>query len=48
MKNIEKVWKAEQRLQAEEKKIKELQRELQQERDREEITSFAEKQGVIE
>ncbi|XP_059485562.1 pre-mRNA-splicing factor CWC25 homolog [Neocloeon triangulifer] len=48
MKNMEKVWKAEQRQEAEQKKIRELQRELQEERNREEITSYAEMQGVID
>ncbi|XP_065353680.1 pre-mRNA-splicing factor CWC25 homolog [Cloeon dipterum] len=48
MKNMEKVWKAEQRQEAEKKKIKELQRELREERAREEITKYAEDQGVIE
>lgn len=47
MKNIERVWKAEQKFEAERKKIDELQKELKQERAREEITRFAEERGAI-
>ncbi|XP_046385513.1 pre-mRNA-splicing factor CWC25 homolog [Ischnura elegans] len=48
MKNMEKVWKAEQRHEQEKKKIAELQREIREEREREEIRKFAEDGGVIE
>ncbi|XP_049424355.1 pre-mRNA-splicing factor CWC25 homolog [Epinephelus fuscoguttatus] len=47
MKNIERVWKAEQKHEAERKKIEELQKELKEERAREEITRFAEEAGSI-
>ncbi|XP_023810931.1 pre-mRNA-splicing factor CWC25 homolog [Oryzias latipes] len=47
MKNIERVWKAEQKYEAERKKIEELQKELKEERAREEITRFAEEAGAI-
>ncbi|KAK5866573.1 hypothetical protein PBY51_020756 [Eleginops maclovinus] len=47
MKNIERVWKAEQKHEAECKKIEELQKELKDERAREEITRFAETAGSI-
>ncbi|XP_034397550.1 pre-mRNA-splicing factor CWC25 homolog [Cyclopterus lumpus] len=47
MKNIERVWKAEQKHEAECKKIEELQKELKDERAREEITKFAQEAGSI-
>lgn len=47
MKNIERVWKAEQKYEAERKKIEELQKELKEERAREEMTRFAEEAGSI-
>lgn len=47
MKNIERVWKAEQKHEAERKKIEELQKELKNERAREEITRYAEETGAI-
>nr|XP_019939471.1 PREDICTED: pre-mRNA-splicing factor CWC25 homolog [Paralichthys olivaceus] len=47
MKNIERVWKAEQKHEAECKKMEELQKELKEERAREEITRFAENSGAI-
>ncbi|XP_054460693.1 pre-mRNA-splicing factor CWC25 homolog [Anoplopoma fimbria] len=47
MKNIERVWKAEQKHEAERKKIEELQKELKDERAREEITRFAQEAGSI-
>ncbi|XP_068444683.1 pre-mRNA-splicing factor CWC25 homolog [Clinocottus analis] len=47
MKNIERVWKAEQKHEAECKKIEELQKELKDERAREEITKFAQESGSI-
>lgn len=47
MKNIERVWKAEQKHEAERKKIEELQKELKDERTREEMTRYAEETGAI-
>ncbi|XP_030630357.1 pre-mRNA-splicing factor CWC25 homolog [Chanos chanos] len=47
LKNIERVWKAEQKYEAERKKIEELQKELKEERAREEITRFAQETGAI-
>ncbi|XP_066509032.1 pre-mRNA-splicing factor CWC25 homolog isoform X2 [Hoplias malabaricus] len=47
LKNIERVWKAEQKHEAERKKIEELQKELKEERAREEITRFAEETGAL-
>ncbi|XP_029912143.1 pre-mRNA-splicing factor CWC25 homolog [Myripristis murdjan] len=47
MKNIERVWKAEQKYEAERKKIEELQKELKEERAREEITRFAQETGAL-
>ncbi len=47
MKNIERVWKAEQKHEAERKKIEELQKELKEERAREEMTRYAEDTGAI-
>lgn len=47
MKNIERVWKAEQKHEAEQKKIEELQKELREERAREEITRFAQESGAL-
>ncbi|KAJ3615007.1 hypothetical protein NHX12_018575 [Muraenolepis orangiensis] len=47
MKNIERVWKAEQKHEAECKKIEELQKELKDERAREEITKFAQETGAL-
>lgn len=47
MKNIERVWKAEQKHEAERKKIEELQKELRDERAREEITKFAQETGAL-
>lgn len=44
---MERVWKAEQKYEAERKKIEELQKELKEERAREEITKFAEDTGAI-
>ncbi|KAG1714935.1 SOSS complex subunit B1 [Nymphon striatum] len=48
LKNIERVWKAEQKHSAEQKKIEQLQKELHDERGREEMQQFAENKGVIE
>ncbi|KAG5855076.1 pre-mRNA-splicing factor CWC25 homolog [Anguilla anguilla] len=47
LKNIERVWKAEQRHEAERKKIEELQKELRDERAREEITRYAQETGTL-
>uniref|UniRef100_A0A3B4FFY3 CBF1-interacting co-repressor CIR N-terminal domain-containing protein n=1 Tax=Pundamilia nyererei TaxID=303518 RepID=A0A3B4FFY3_9CICH len=46
MKNIERVWKAEQKHEAERKKIEELQKQLKEERAREEMTKYAEETGI--
>ncbi|XP_013792305.2 pre-mRNA-splicing factor CWC25 homolog, partial [Limulus polyphemus] len=47
LRNIERVWKAEQQHEAEQKKIEQLQKELEEERAKEEIQQFAEDTGVI-
>lgn len=47
LKNIERVWKAEQKHDAERKKIDELQKELKEERAREEITRYAQETGAV-
>ncbi|XP_051984965.1 pre-mRNA-splicing factor CWC25 homolog [Xyrauchen texanus] len=47
LKNIERVWKAEQKHEAERKKIEELQKELKNERAREEITKYAQETGAL-
>ncbi|XP_063815771.1 pre-mRNA-splicing factor CWC25 homolog [Pseudophryne corroboree] len=47
LRNVEKVWKAEQKHEAEQKKIEELQRELREERAREEMQKFAEDTGAV-
>ena len=44
--NIEKVWKAEQKAEAEAKKIEQLRRELDEERQREEMQRYAVDQGI--
>lgn len=46
MQNLERVWKAEQRHEAEQKRIAELQQEIKEERAREEIKQFAVDVGV--
>ena len=48
MKNMEKVWKAEQQDHQEKKRIAELKREIEMEKDKEDMTKFAMDQGVIE
>ena len=48
MKNIEKVWKAEQQQSQEKKKIAELKKEIEMEKDREDMKKYAMEQGVIE
>lgn len=48
MKNMEKVWKAEQQNDQENKRIAELKREIEIEKDREDMTKYAMEQGVIE
>lgn len=47
LRNVEKVWKAEQKHEAERKKIEELQRELRDERAREEMQRYAEDVGAV-
>uniref|UniRef100_A0A2L2Y0Y4 Putative coiled-coil domain-containing protein n=1 Tax=Parasteatoda tepidariorum TaxID=114398 RepID=A0A2L2Y0Y4_PARTP len=47
LRNIERVWKAEQKHEAEKQKIEQLQKELAAERAREEIQLYAEDQGVV-
>ncbi|KFW96942.1 Pre-mRNA-splicing factor CWC25, partial [Phalacrocorax carbo] len=47
LRNVEKVWKAEQKHEAERKKIEELQRELQEEGAREEMQRYAEDMGTV-
>ncbi|XP_078280666.1 pre-mRNA-splicing factor CWC25 homolog isoform X2 [Rhinoraja longicauda] len=47
LKNVERVWKAEQKHEAEKKKIEELQRELREERAREEMQRLAEDSGAM-
>ncbi|XP_040292997.1 pre-mRNA-splicing factor CWC25 homolog [Bufo bufo] len=47
LRNVEKVWKAEQKHEAERKKIEELQRELRDERAREEMQKYAEDTGAV-
>lgn len=46
IRNVERVWKAEQKATAEAKKIEQLQRELQEERSREEMQRHAIDHGV--
>lgn len=48
MKNMEKVWKAEQMSNQEKKRIAELKREIEMEKDREELTKIAMDHGTIE
>ena len=47
-KNQERVWKAEQINNAEKKKVADLQKEIQEERTREELTNIARKSGYID
>lgn len=47
MKNMEKVWKAEQQNTQEKKRIAELQRDIEKERDREDITKLGMQKGVL-
>ncbi|XP_078080278.1 pre-mRNA-splicing factor CWC25 homolog [Mustelus asterias] len=47
LKNVERVWKAEQKHEAEKKKIEELQKELREERAREEMQRYAEDSGAL-
>ncbi|KAJ7313458.1 hypothetical protein JRQ81_004848 [Phrynocephalus forsythii] len=47
LRNVEKVWKAEQKHESERKKIEELQRELHEERVREEMQRYAEDVGAV-
>jgi len=48
MKNMEKVWKAEQQNDQENKRIAELRKEIEMEKDREDMTKYAMEQGTIE
>lgn len=48
MRNMEKVWKAEQKHGQEQRRIAELQREIREERAKEDIQKHAEDKGVIE
>lgn len=45
---MEKVWKAEQQNDQEKRRIAELKREIEMEKDREDMTKYAMEQGVIE
>ena len=47
MQNLERVWKAEQRDEAERKRIAELQAEIREERAREEMQQMAVESGVM-
>ena len=47
LKNQERVWKAEQKKAEEDKKMAELQRELQQEREREHLHKISQDSGMI-
>lgn len=47
MKNMEKVWKAEQQSSQEKKRIAELKRDIEMERDREGMTKFGMEHGTI-
>lgn len=47
MKNMEKVWKAEQQNTQEKKRIAELKRDIEKERDKEDITKFGRQQGTV-
>ena len=47
MQNLERVWKAEQRHSAEQKRISELQAEIKEERARDEMQQMAVEAGVI-
>ena len=48
MRNMEKVWKAEQKHDQEQRRIAELQREIREEIAREDIQKHAEDKGVVE
>ncbi|XP_023243611.1 pre-mRNA-splicing factor CWC25 homolog [Centruroides sculpturatus] len=48
LRNIERVWKAEQKHEAEQKKIEQLQRELAEERAKEEMQHYAEEKGAVQ
>ncbi|XP_021927759.1 pre-mRNA-splicing factor CWC25 homolog isoform X2 [Zootermopsis nevadensis] len=48
MRNMEKVWKAEQKHDQEKKRIAELQREIREEKAREDIQKYAQDKGVVE
>lgn len=46
LQNLERVWKAEQKNEAEQKRIAELQQEIKEERSREEMKQFAVDAGL--
>lgn len=46
MQNLERVWKAEQKHEAEQKRIAELQQEIKEERNREEMKQYAVDTGL--
>jgi len=48
MRNMEKVWKAEQKHDQEQRRIAELQREIREERAREDIQKHAQDKGIVE
>lgn len=47
MKNQERVWKAEQAKQEEQRKLDDLRKEINEERDREELRRIGENSGVL-
>jgi len=47
MKNQERVWKAEEQAKMEERKLEDLRKEINEERDREELRRLGERSGVL-
>jgi len=47
LRNIENVWKAEQKHEAEQKKLEELRKQIQEERERTEFRLLQEKAGLV-
>lgn len=47
MKNQERVWKAEEQAKMEERKLQDLRKEINEERDREELRRLGESSGVL-
>ncbi|KAL9302750.1 putative CBF1-interacting co-repressor CIR domain-containing protein [Arabidopsis thaliana] len=47
IRNVEKVWKAEQKHEAEQKKIEELRLQIQQEKERSEFRAIQEQAGLV-